>query len=277
MASPFPGMDPYLERHWGDVHTRLVTYASDQLQKRLPRDLRARVEERVIVSGWDRPRSRSRFPDVRVVENKRISRRPARGLASIAVAEPLVIELDDELETQRFLEIRDASSDSRLVTVLEVPSPSNKTPGEGQEQYRRKQQELFHAGVNLAEIDLLRVGDWVVAMPWDALEPDTCTPYRVVVRRGRQRFQAEYYPIDLTDRLPTIKVPLRPTDSDVPLDLQMRVPTPRSGCSDSPYAVANQRALPWCWRHRRERQAQDGVSPRFIGPNPRCAILRLRP
>ncbi|MGO9470092.1 MAG: DUF4058 family protein, partial [Isosphaeraceae bacterium] len=20
MKSPFPGMDPYLERHWGDVH-----------------------------------------------------------------------------------------------------------------------------------------------------------------------------------------------------------------------------------------------------------------
>ena len=46
MPSPFPGMDPYLERHWGDVHTRLITSASDPLQKFLPKDLRARVEER---------------------------------------------------------------------------------------------------------------------------------------------------------------------------------------------------------------------------------------
>jgi len=24
MPSPFPGMDPYLEAHWGDIHTRLM-------------------------------------------------------------------------------------------------------------------------------------------------------------------------------------------------------------------------------------------------------------
>ena len=32
MASPFPGMDPYLEQFWGDVHHALITYARDQLQ-----------------------------------------------------------------------------------------------------------------------------------------------------------------------------------------------------------------------------------------------------
>ncbi len=40
MHNPFPGMDPYLEQHWGDVHHRLVQYASDQLQEHLPADLR---------------------------------------------------------------------------------------------------------------------------------------------------------------------------------------------------------------------------------------------
>lgn len=29
--SPFPGMDPYLETHWGDLHSRLVVYMSDQI------------------------------------------------------------------------------------------------------------------------------------------------------------------------------------------------------------------------------------------------------
>jgi hypothetical protein len=51
MASPFPGMDPYLEQHWGDVHHRFITYASDHLAKVLPGDLRARVEERVFVES----------------------------------------------------------------------------------------------------------------------------------------------------------------------------------------------------------------------------------
>ncbi len=123
MPSPFPGMDPYLERHWGDVRTSLVTYARDRLQALLPRNLRARVEERVVVSLFDRPRSL--FPDVRVIETERSSRREAKRAGSIAVAQPLVIELADEPETQRFLEIREVSSDSRLVTVLEVLSPSN--------------------------------------------------------------------------------------------------------------------------------------------------------
>lgn len=36
MASPFPGMDPYLEQFWRDVHARLIIYAADQLQAKLP-------------------------------------------------------------------------------------------------------------------------------------------------------------------------------------------------------------------------------------------------
>ncbi len=48
-GSPFPGMDPYLERYWRDVHSRLVVYICDSLQESLPPPLRARVEERVFV------------------------------------------------------------------------------------------------------------------------------------------------------------------------------------------------------------------------------------
>jgi hypothetical protein len=69
MPSPFPGMDPYLEESWGDVHHRLITYAADQLQTTLPKDLRARVEERVFVES-EVPR-RTLYPDIRVVERTR--------------------------------------------------------------------------------------------------------------------------------------------------------------------------------------------------------------
>ena len=40
MTSPFPGMDPYLEQHWGDVHQAFITYLRDTLQLRLPANLR---------------------------------------------------------------------------------------------------------------------------------------------------------------------------------------------------------------------------------------------
>ena len=39
MPSPFPGMDPYLEQHWGDVHHNLISFAEGWLNERLPRDL----------------------------------------------------------------------------------------------------------------------------------------------------------------------------------------------------------------------------------------------
>ncbi len=73
MKSPFPGMHPYLEARWGDVHTSLITYARDQLQRQMPRELRVRVEEHVTVqiggAGNGPPaRQYGYCPDVRVLE-----------------------------------------------------------------------------------------------------------------------------------------------------------------------------------------------------------------
>jgi hypothetical protein len=210
-------MDPYLEQHWGDVHSSLVIYARNQLQGLLPEGLRARVEERVVVIGLGS--RRLLYPDVRVIESERAPRRPARGTVATATM-PVVIDLPDEPEPQTYLEIRDMTSGGRVITVLEVLSPSNKKPGDAQEQYLRKQLELLEAGVSLVEIDLLRGGDWIVAVPQDAVGHARRTPFRVVVRRGWRRRQADYYPIRLADRLPTIQVPLRPEDAEVPLGLQ---------------------------------------------------------
>ncbi len=85
MKGPFPGMDPYLERHRGDVHRRLITYICDRIRTALPSDLRARMQERVYIES---PDWRHEYdPDVRVIE------RPA-GRASgggTAVAEPATI------------------------------------------------------------------------------------------------------------------------------------------------------------------------------------------
>jgi hypothetical protein len=39
MSGLFPGMDPYRERHWRDVHTRLIAYTADALQEQLPDNL----------------------------------------------------------------------------------------------------------------------------------------------------------------------------------------------------------------------------------------------
>lgn len=224
IKSPFPGMDPWLEPHWGDVHTRMVTYAADQIQTRLPPDLRARVEERVFLEAPEY--RRWIVPDARIEERTSPPRRQgpdttARGaISGIAVAEPLVIEAEDEPVTQRFVEIRETGRGGRLITVIEVLSPSNKRRGDGQDQYRQKREELKAAAVNVVEIDLLRQGEYVLNAPRVLVPSRYHRTYKVCVSRGAKPLRYELYPLSLREPLPAIAVPLRPGEPDVPLELQ---------------------------------------------------------
>lgn len=219
MKSPFPGMDPYLEEHWRDIHHSFLTYARDDLQEFLPRDLRARLEERVFVEPEDGD-GRGIYPDLRVVEY------PGRGgggtalATDVAVAEPLIIHGDNEPVTEGFIEIIDVATGNRVVTVMELLNDSNKQPGPGQEQYRKKQREYLQGGTSLVEIDLLRTGRRVLAVPPLLVPLAHRTMYQVCVTRGWKTRSFEVYPVSLRGPLPTIRVPLRPTDPDVPLNLQ---------------------------------------------------------
>lgn len=223
MASPFPGMDPYLEAHWRDVHARLVIYASDALQGMLPSGLRARVEESVLLETPEGIGDHPLYPDVRVVEYTSRRETQARPERSIAVGEPLLVEAEIEPVTEPYLEIIDRESGNRVVTVIEFLSPSNKSPGPNREQYLRKQREICSSDANLVEIDLNRFGLHALAFALAHLKPHVRTPYMVCVRRSTQRGLAEVYPMPLQQCLPAVKIPLRPKDADVPLDLQSLV------------------------------------------------------
>ena len=144
MKSPFPGMDPYLEQHWLDVHHRLTKYACDQLQRKLPGDLRARLEERVFVESDGDGQYRGIHPDVRIIEHPHCAGRAgAQPEGDVATVEPIVVRIADDPMSQAYIEIIDASSGNRVVTVIEFVSPSNKIPGEGRELYLRKQREVM--------------------------------------------------------------------------------------------------------------------------------------
>ncbi len=51
MKSPFPGMDPYLEPYWSDVHVTLIAAIKRNLQPMMPDGLVARAEEQVMPEG----------------------------------------------------------------------------------------------------------------------------------------------------------------------------------------------------------------------------------
>jgi hypothetical protein len=216
-------MDPYLEGHWRDVHARLIIYACDALQGVLPRALRARVEESVLLETPTGTADHPLYPDVRVVDytsERGLATLPAAG---VIVAEPLLIETETEPATETYLEIIDRESGNRVVTVIEILSPSNKSPGPNREQYRNKQREICSSDANLVEIDLNRFGTHTLAFPLAHIKPHGRTPYMVCVRRAVRRDKAEVYPMPLWQRLPTLKIPLRPDDADVPLNLQALV------------------------------------------------------
>ncbi len=213
--SPFPGMNPWLEdpRLWPGLHDSLLTYFRDELQLHLPDAYFADLQDRVyleLAGTWI-------VPDVRI--SQRDGAAPGALRAAASGASPaLMVAVPDVEVREPYVVIRDARKDERVVAVVELLSPANKRGGEGARRYLEKQQELLASEVHLIEIDLLRGGEHVVAVP--AASVPEGTRYLVCVRRGDRPRHRELYPCTLADPLPRIAVPLRAPDPDLVVDLQ---------------------------------------------------------
>jgi len=197
-----------------------MVYAANQMNRWLPADLTCRVEEATSIR-LDFDNHRTVYPDARIVET-RIDElpNPVGGVAAgTTTTLPLILRLD-ESPTQRFLEIGETRDGGRVVTVIEVISPINKIGEANRKAYRDKQCQYLQAGLNLVEIDLIRGGRSLVAAPVDAIPERHRDSLLACVRRLMLTDQVELYPISLRKSLPTLAIPLRATDADVPLDLQ---------------------------------------------------------
>lgn len=220
MRSPFPGMDPYLEKHWGDVHARLITTASSFLNKTLPRQLRARIEERIFLESEDAKR-RVVIPDVRVVEHrKRTDTSAPFQSGGAAVAEPIIVRIDDEPVTEHYIEIVDSEADCKVITVIEFLSPGNKTLGPGRDLFAQKRDEMKKGGVNYVEIDLVRSGERELMVPQFRLPKACKKTYQACIWRATKCIEVECYGFPLEVRLPMLRIPLRAQDPDALLDMQ---------------------------------------------------------
>jgi hypothetical protein len=221
MPSPFPGIDPYLESplYWQDFHERFLPYAAEVLQPQLPSRYRACIGERVILEAVER----TIIPDLTVVQHPtprtpggQLSGSPA-GMALDVDAPTIFSAFPDEIR-EAFVEIIDRVG-QRVITVIELLSPSNKTPGAGHEQYIQKQRQVLRSGTNLVEIDLLHGGAHTVAVLRANLARYAPFHGLVSVWRAAQPQQYEVYFVRLQERLPRLRIPLLPEDHDVALDL----------------------------------------------------------
>src|SRR5688572_30710226 len=139
--SPFPGMDPYLEAPdiWPDFHDALVGAIRVDLNALLPPPYYARSQKRSELGvAFEAGQLRRIVPDVVVAWQQKESQSPQlepRGNVAVAdyprteATTGVKVRIHNDLLQHRFVEIRDVTRGHKLVTLIEVVSPSNKQPG----------------------------------------------------------------------------------------------------------------------------------------------------
>ena len=158
MASPFPGMDPYLEQPdvWPGFHGQALTAIVAQLVPQVTPSYVVQMEEQLFIHelSADQRHYLGRG-DIAVGTGQWSS--PSIQTTPGVIAAPVEVRLPAvDIERQRYIEIRDRRSRS-LVTVIELLSPSNKRPGPDRDQYLAKRGVILASPAHLVEIDLLRV------------------------------------------------------------------------------------------------------------------------
>ena len=213
MPTPFPGMDPYLERrdHWHAVHTRLLVAIADALGPQVWPHYRVDIELRTYIALLT-SESLAGIPDVLVMSSphkggRSMAPAPAIGIAPQVVEVPMPEEIHE-----RYLVVREVATQD-VVTVLEILSLANKLTHEGRKAYEAKRTIVLGSKTNLVEIDLLRAGSPLP--PLQAGQSD----YRILISPALSRPRAMAYTLSLRDPLPTISIPLRPGGPEPTLPL----------------------------------------------------------
>lgn len=231
-------MDPYLEAPdiWPDFHEVLATKIREQLNAVLPSPYYCRVQMRpeagVVLEAGTPHRI---VPDVVVVRHPEVHRGVATASESRVLTQPRTevssgteVRVHTDPFRHAFVEIRDPTHGHKLVTLVEIVSPSNKRTGPDRRSYEAKQQEVLESDANLIEIDLLRSGRRLLPFPdlEHAVDQLACN-YVVLLNRSAKRagtwMDYTLFPIGLRETLPCVPVPLAFQDPDVPLDLQIAV------------------------------------------------------
>ncbi len=215
MPSPFPGMDPYLEdpAGWGGFHLAMIVGTMAHLNRVLPDGYVAKIDEYVWVQDTE-SLEKSLFgrPDAFLPIGKKTN-----GVAAVLKRPNTKPSAYSRLPVYRKRKHRTVQivtgKGERVVTVFELLSPANKSPGEDRDAYIQKRREYL-ATVNFVEVDLLRGGH---RMPMGFPEPPPAD-YYVFSCRHADYPNSEIWAFGVREPLPVIPIPLDTRAADVSLD-----------------------------------------------------------
>ncbi len=216
MASPFPGMDPYLEHPeiWPGVHLLLIAALAESLAPQLRPKYSVSVEVRMYEIVGEQSLLAG-IPDV-VVQKQQLQSesKPANVAVAPPSSPPMSVNVPMPLTIrQGYLEIREVSN-REVVAAIELLSPINKRPGRGRQTYERKRERILSSLTHLVEIDLLRAYE-----PMPVFGQELHNHYRILVSRSNLRPQADLYAFNLQNEIPTFPLPLQQEDREPAIDL----------------------------------------------------------
>ena len=213
MPTPFPGMDPYLERAgmWEEVHTRLIVAMADALGPHMRPKYRVGVEQRTYLAVMtpDEYELVGKPDGLVVAPRHQAQSMPASGTAIGVTPHVAKLSMPEEI-TERYLVVREVVT-GEVITIIKLLSPTNKLTREGRLQYERKRLQVLGSATHLIEIDLLCAG---APFPFRVRDPAARSDYRILVSRAQHRPQAEVYLFTLRDAIPAIPVPLQPGEAE---------------------------------------------------------------
>lgn len=215
MPSPFPGMDPYLENPavWSDFHSTFLMCVRAELNTMLPEHYVARWDRHVWIDEPDaEPRGPLGWPGVFITDS--LGRETTTEAGSVLAAPATATLPAVDPQGKPFLKIIDVRG-RRVVTVIEMLSPANKSSGRDRDAYQAKRQEYFRSGTNLVEIDFLRGGN---RPPVTGARQPAC--YYIIISRAADYPRAGIWSLGIREPLPPIPIPLADGTEPVRLALQ---------------------------------------------------------
>lgn len=211
MPTPFPGMDPYLERPdlWPNVHSSLIVALRDDIAPKLRPHYYVSIEERTYLLEPGGGLAFSTYPDAAVIGEATPTYQAAGDDSQVIEVE---LPMPEEIR-ETYLEIRDGNDDKRVITVIEILSPTNKRPRRGRELYEQKRLTLLGTKTHLVELDLLRAGES------PAMRGDPGSHYHILISRWQERPTATLLPFSIRQPIPIIDVPLQEGDNEPVVDV----------------------------------------------------------